>query len=350
MDDLKAAPEFFADPVLTASIYCTGLLDAALFRAVRPFWRTFQAENPDSRCFLWVMRYGRGGEHLKVRVHGPEGLRSRLREILGEKASAFLSSLPQPKLPAEKRGWGRTPAIDAEDSVMEDHPDRTVLWTTYGRSHVTMGGEPFLSDDRYAALFTRCLARSSEIVLSLEPGEDGMLPFKARHNTLLKALVAALAISDLSPEQRLDYIKYHRDWLLRFVLPKDRMAEAEPLEQLLRSFEIRVQQMGRTLRALRNSSLAEWRKTRPALLQAEDTFTAWQRALADLMDYVSPFRDDPACILDPFATDVLYGPLFKLLHSFSNQLGNNLANEALVHHVLLRTGDLSISDQERGAA
>lgn len=350
MNIAKTSPELFADPVLTASIYCTGLLDAALFRAVRPFWRAFQAENPDSSCLLWVMRYGRGGEHLKVRVHGPEDLRSRLRETLGESASAFLNSLPQPEVPAEKRGWGRTPAIDAEDAVMDDYPDRTFLWTTYGRSHVSMGGEPFLSDDCYAALFTRCLAHSSEIVLSLEPGENGILPFKARHNTLLKALIAALAIPGFSPEQRLDYIKYHRDWLLRFVLPKDRMAEAEPLEQLLRSFEARIQQMGSTLHTLRESSLAEWRKTRPVLLQSEGTFTAWQRAVADLVDYVSSFRDDPACLLDPFATDVLYGPLFKLLHSFSNQLGNNLANEALVHHILLRTGDLSTSDQERGAA
>ena len=350
MSRCNLRPELRPDPVLTASIYCTGLLDAALFHAVRPFWRAFQAEKPDSGCFLWVMRYGRGGEHLKVRIHGPDDLRPLLQRNLEEIVSAFFASLPPSEVPPQKRGWGRTPAIDAEDAVEEDHPDRILLWTTYGRSHVSLGGDPYLSDDRYVSLFTRCLASSSEIVLSLEPGEDGMLPFKLRQNSLLKALIAGLAILDFSLDKRLEYITYHRDWLLRFVLSKDRLSESEPQEQLLRSFEARVEQMGKALLVLGKSAQSQWSQGREAILQAEGPFTAWQRAVVDLMDYVALFRDDPAYRLDPFATDAIFAPLFKMLHGFSNQLGNNIANEALAHHILLRTATQPDFSMELGAA
>jgi hypothetical protein len=336
--------------MLTASIYCTSFLDAALFGAVRPFWRAFKAENPKSDAFLWVMRYGRGGEHLKVRIHGQEAFRPRLRELLEESVSGLFAGLPQPETPIAKRGWGRTPAIDAEDAVDEDHADRIFLWTTYHRSPVSLGGDPYLSDDRYAELFTRCLASSSEIVLSLEPGEDGELPFKVRQNTLLKALIAGLAVLDFSLDRRLEYIAYHRDWLLRFVLPKDRRSEAEPLEQLLGSFEVRIGQMGGALLALGKSARSHWNRSRETIFQSEGPFTAWQRAVVDLAAYIAPFRDDPAYRLDPFSTDSLFGPLFKLLHGFSNQLGNNIANEALAYHTVLRAGGDPATEQERGAA
>jgi hypothetical protein len=68
------------------------------------------------------------------------------------------------------------------------------------------------------------------------------------------------------------------------------------------------------------------------------------------VDYIAQFRDDPAYCLDPFATDASFAPLFKMFHGFSNQLGNNIANEALVHHILLRVGTQPDFGLDLGAA
>lgn len=350
MDVSQAPGGFFPDPLLTASVYCAGSLDKAIFQAVRPFWREFRAEEPELTCYLWLVRYGKGGEHLKVRIHGSEQLLSRLRSPLEEKISAFLDSLTEPASLAGE--WGHAPPIDAEDRVDTDHPDRTFLWTTYRRSHVSLAGEPLLSDDQYAWRLTRCLAEASEIVLSLEPGEDGRLPDKVRRNTLLKASIAGLAAVDLPLQQRIEYLSYHRDWLLRFVRPRTRESAIDPTEHLLKSFEAHVGRMGSSLHLLQKSIQAawsSWNEGRETPSRPNDLVASWQRALAELLEHIAPVRSDSAYCVDPFAGDVAFAPIFKVLHGFANQLGLDIANEALIYHTLLRAASPRLA-LERGAA
>src|SRR4029077_13889467 len=84
----------FPDPALTANLYCAGGLDETFFRVVAPFWRELRLQDPERLCSLWVVRCGRRGEHLKIRVHGPGSLLLGQRELLARRAGAFFASLP----------------------------------------------------------------------------------------------------------------------------------------------------------------------------------------------------------------------------------------------------------------
>lgn len=281
------------------------------------------------------MRYGKGGEHLKVRVHGPEGHLLLQRQLLEERASSFFATSSERAEPT-KKGWVGAPPIDVEDDVEEDYPDRTLLWTTYRRSHVSLSGKPYIDDDQYVALFTQCLSSGCEQVLALKPGEDGLLPHRIRQSTLIKALITGLGALDFSTEKWANYLTYHRDWLLRFILPKNRRTEIEPVEQLLNSFEERIARMGDSLQPIRAAAEAERNRVRKGK-SARGAEEAWQQALIDLLTYVRRFSSDPNYRLDPFASDPVFSPIFKVFHGLGNQLGLNLADEALAHHILLQT-------------
>src|SRR6476661_446290 len=119
---MDSAPAF-PDPALTANVYCSGRLDTVIFGAVAPFWRELRPHDPGRLGHLWLMRYGKGGEHLKIRFHGPESCRPLIRGRLEERVTAFLGSLEpaaEPAPPARERA----PAIDVEDAA-ENHPDLT---------------------------------------------------------------------------------------------------------------------------------------------------------------------------------------------------------------------------------
>jgi hypothetical protein len=343
----------FADPVLTANIYCTGRLDAVLFRAVAPFWRELRSRDPERLCFLWVMRYGKGGEHLKVRIHGPDSWRPVLRDLLAEKVLTFLASLPPPQeTPREPPGeWA--PVIDAEDETDGgDHPDRSLLWTTYGRSAVSLGGKPFLTDDRYAALFTRCLAAGCERVLALEPGAEGALAHSVRQRALLTALIRGLAALRFPPGERASYLAYHRDWLLRFSLPPEERAESEPVERLCRRLDGQIARMGEALLPLRRAVDSAWSgngQSGDAEDAEEEPDAGWRRSLAGLLGYIAPLCRDPHYRLDPFASDPVFAPVFKVFHGLANQLGLKRMDEAFAHQVLLRIAEASGNSQARVA-
>lgn len=326
----------FPDPTLTASLYFAGHLDEAIFRIVLPFWRKVQEQDPEGVCSLWLMRYGRGGEHLKIRVHGPAERRSDLEGLLENSARTYLSGLTELAEPVRKRGWHGAPPIDAEDAVETDHPDRTLLWTRYGRSHVSLGGKPFLDDDRYAALFTTCLARGCELVLALEPAENGTIPHRVRQSTLLKALISGLAALGFDAEKREQYLTYHRDWLLRFIMPREeKIADVDPVQKLLQRFATRIAAMGPSLAILRQSAVAEWQGAVDAQRRSS-LDAAWRSALVDLLAYIAPFSGDPSYHLDPFAADPVFSPIFKVFHGLGNQLGLHLADEGFAHHTLLQ--------------
>jgi hypothetical protein len=324
----KAAGQLFPDPVLTASLYCAGRLDAAIFHAVAPFWRDLRRHDRGGLCYLWLMRYGKGGEHLKVRVHGPEPLRPLMQGLLEEKAIRFLDSLPEAEAPPSRPGeW--IPAIDAEeDEIDSGLPDRKLLWTTYRRSPVSLGGKPFLLDDQYAALLTRCLASGCERVLVLEPDAGGSLPNRVRQGALLGALIRGLSTLGFSIRERIEYLAYHRGWLLRSMLPRIWRSEAGAVEELQRRFDERMAGMAGSLLPLRRALDGGGNESGPD--------TDWERSLSDLLAYISPLCRDPDYRLDPFASDPRFAPVFKVFHGLANQLGLRQVDEAFTHHLLLR--------------
>ncbi|HET9210705.1 MAG TPA: lantibiotic dehydratase C-terminal domain-containing protein [Thermoanaerobaculia bacterium] len=322
----------FPDPVLTANIYCSNHLDAVIFQAVAPFWREFRSLDCEHLCFLWLMRYGKGGEHLKIRIHGPEAQCPLLRELLEKKVTALLDSLPEV---AATRRARRAPAVDVEDEG-GDHLNHTLLWTTYRRSHVSLGGKPFLSDDHYTALLTRCLGAGCEMMLALEPDASVSLPHAARQRALLGALAAGLAGLGFPAGKRAAYLAYHRDWLLRSILPMDQCAEEESVEQLRRGLDGRVSALGTFLLTLSQTAETECAGNQVVGSQDSGPQEAWRWALADLLEYISPLCQEADYRLDPFASDPIFAPIFKVFHGFSNQLGLKQADEALAHHLLLR--------------
>jgi hypothetical protein len=340
----------FPDPVVTASIYCSGRLDAVLFHAVAPFWREIRSQDPRRLCFLWLMRYSKGGEHLKVRVHGPKSRRPVLRELLEEKVTAFLASLPEPVDRPPAAPPERAPAVDPEDDPdWGDHPDRALLWTTYRRSPVSLGGPPFLSDDRYAALLTRSLAAGCERIFALKPDAGGALAPPVRRRALLAGLIVGLAALGFDPGKRASYLAYHRDWLLRFELPMADRCETGAVERLLPGLDGRMARMGESLLSLRRVAEAGWEGSGGAPDPGEGPDAGWRRSLADLLEYISPLCLDPDYRLDPFAGDPVFAPVFKVLHGFANQLGLKRLDEAFAHHVLLRIAEVSGSRRTRVA-
>lgn len=310
-----------ADPVLTASIYCEGHLDGVLRDVLAPFLAELRQHAPDAR--LWTVRYGRRGQHLKVRLHGHGLELPRLHERLCALAESFFGGLPPP--PAERSPRLAVPAIDREDEPDDLQPDRTVLATSYRRSFVSLGGEPFLSRDAYAERMTECLARACELVLAaLADAPAGAMPSGARQKILLKALLSGLpAAGFATPERAVAYLGYHRDWLLRFFLADEgeERAARERLDQQL-------ERSAATLVGLRRIGLGE--APRPG-----DDETSWPAAVARLASDLAPFRDDPEQRTDPFAPDAAHPAYFKVFHGTANQAGLRPLEEAYVHHLLM---------------
>jgi hypothetical protein len=329
---MSSAPLPLPDPLLTANVYCAGRLDEVLHRAVAPFWRGFRAEHPDSPAYLWCVRYPRGGEHLKLRLHAAEALRSSLRSSLEAAVSEALATLgTAPIAPAPPRPDGALP-IDVEDESAEARPDASFLWTRYRRSAVSLGGGPLLDDDRYVGLLTRCLGAGCEKALdALQPDAQGNVPFRARQIALLKAVISGMASLGWSPERRSSYLAYHRNWLLRFVLTQSRQGP-EMADEWLSRFDVNVARLGPARATLQATADAQWRGNTvdPG---ADDP---WRESLRALGDHVGGFAGQPGYQIDPFSSDPVFPALFKALHGLGNQLGLKPSDESFTHHILLR--------------
>jgi hypothetical protein len=333
-DPEMSSPARFPDPVVTANVYCDRRLDEAIHGALAPLRRTMAAEDPEGLWRLWFVRYPRRGEHLKVRLHGPEAAAPRLRELLAEAAAACFAALPAVAGDEPRKDGREVPPIDPEDETAEIQPDRTLLWTRYRRNHISLGGKPLLDDDQYAALITTCLARGGELVLAaLQPDGEGRFPHSPRQTALLRMLIGGLGALGFGSEKSAGYLAYHRDWLLRFTASRSNTG-SEKVRQTLEQFDQRTERMGEALATLRGLALDAWSgKQRDSL---DGTDAGWWRALRDLQGYLDRFRGDADYQLDPFATDVVFSPVFKVFHGSANQLGLNMLNEAFSHHLLWR--------------
>jgi hypothetical protein len=328
----SAPPPQFPDPVVTANIYCDRQMDEVIHGALAPLRRTMAERDSEGLWRLWILRYPRRGEHLKVRLHGPEAAAPELRGLLAEAVEACFAALPPLADGEPRKEASEVPPIDLEDSDGGLQENRSLLWTRYQRSHISLGGKPLLDDDRYADLMTTCLARACETVLeSLRPDSEGQFPQGRRQTGLLRLVTGGLGALGFGAEKNATYLAYHRDWLLRFTAARSNTG-TEKIRQTLAQFDQRVEKMSGLLDPWRSMAFDAWSGEPRDSLDGSDG--GWWQALRDLQDYLDPFRGNPDYQLDPFATDTVFSPVFKVFHGSANQIGLNMLNEAFAHHLL----------------
>ncbi len=314
----------YPDPSITANIYASGLLDDVLLQVVVPFWR--DAQNVSEESYLWVVRYSRGGQHLKVRIHSAPALAGKLKQALAHHAEIYFASLRDLPPASPRIGNSSLPPIDVEDKTETEFPDRTLVWTTYQRSHVTLGMKPWLKDDSFAAIACQCLARGCDLTLGAYAA-GAMQSLGDRQKLLLQALLPALAGLDMDSDTRAaSYLRYHRDWLLRFFI-----AETAKEQQLLRYFEEKAASMSAALEKFHHTALQ---------MRSQPPTGPWPDALREFASYIAEFQGRNEYDLDPFTDDVTFPPTFKVLHGLANQIGMPPLQEAFVHHLLLSSMDL----------
>lgn len=320
-----------ADPCLTANVYCAGRLDALIASAVGPLWRAVREElGEDHPGFLWLMRYGRRGDHLKLRFHDLNGETDEIRDRADRVIGRFLDDLPPvadgESPPASTLG-AQAPPIDAEDVAPEPHEDRSLAWTHYRRSYVNFGGEPLLGDDEYVARFVRCLGCATDHLLaSLERRDARELDQSIRSAVVFELLFAALSALGIDGDRRVAYLRYHRDWLLRFRVRTTSNPEATAAG-LLSRFEERAA-AGAATAGIRATAEEAAEPTTPELAR-------WADAVRALDEYMRT-GDRPSVRLEAFAPEPAWSPLFKVLHNAANQAGLKMLDEGLLYHLALR--------------
>lgn len=321
--------ELFPDPLFSANVYCAGRLDDLIRFGIAPFWDTVQSDAQSHGVYLWLLRYGRCGEHLKVRVHAPESERERLRARLKDAVDGFLAALDAPVAERSTDTRAEMPAIDVEDEASTVHPDRALLWTQYRRSPISLGGNPWQMEDRYAALLTRCLGSAwARLHAALSHGDS----FPSPQNLLLRALLEGLGELAWPAAKCIAYLTYHRDWLVRFSLHKSRQDAAKGRE-LMAYFDERVDRMPAALQAVQRAVHLTWL---PGAADAPATPDNLRHgSLCALVEHMARRRHDPGYLLDPFASDVVFPGVFKAHHGAANQFGLRMLDEAFTHHMLL---------------
>lgn len=326
-----------ADPLVTASVYRSGDLDEVLDRAVRPVVEHLEESYPRDAATLWTLRYARGGEHLKIRLHGPREDEGELRDRLAAAVTSYLESLEPPEPDAEQRSREQATPIDREDEISTRHPDRSFLWTDYRRSHVCFGYAPFLDDEPYLARMAWCQGRGTELLLErLEAGEDGRFPHGAVQAVLLDALLIGLGALRITAEERLAYPAYHRDWLLRGGLKQSRHQDGpRKMRETLRRFDAQLEPLAATRTELERRAGVAWTGEGDESTAIPPTLALWSRSLQHLQGRVEVLCRDPSYHLDPFADNPAFPCFFKVFHGFANQLGLTPLNEAFAHHLLL---------------
>jgi hypothetical protein len=334
-----AAAPLMPDPILSANVYCSGRLCEVIHRVAGPLLREARQRLPGEEVRVWVLRYAKGGDHLKIRVHGPEAAEPSLRDLLFALQAGYFAGLSAAGPGAPRRSRALAAPIDREDCEASDHPDRTFLWTGYRRSHVSLGYRPYLGDDVYVDLLTRCLSRSTELALHrLTPSPEGEYPHRGRQNALLKGVIAGMSALGLVAEERTLYLLYHRDCLLRHVRKQmllDRKAGSPEglTDKLLERFWKEIERTRAGFEPLGETANRLW--TAGVSWIWEEDLAAWREALGELAGYVAPICRDLAHRIDPFAADPIFPPLFKAFHGMANQLGLTPLDEAFSYHLLL---------------
>ncbi|HEX6038741.1 lantibiotic dehydratase C-terminal domain-containing protein, partial [Longimicrobium sp.] len=313
------------DPTVSASIYANNRLDDVIRGAIAPFRADMARRGGWS---LWMVRYARGGAHLKVRLHGPAAERHEVAALLAEHVERCLAAMPEDDGPRLTRPKGVP--VDPEDEFEGDYPDRTLLWTRYRRSGVSLGPDAALrEDDGYVAHLVTCLAAAADLVIDALAHGDAAPSESARLKILLGAMVSGLTALGFTDEERAAYLAFHRDWMLRFALP-DRDREAAVLAR----YDDRVRAIAPVVEQV-IANVERW-DADPRAAAVSEAEARWRDVLRTFFDWLRPLRDDPRHPAGPFTQDPAFSPLFKVFHGLGNQLGLDMLNEGLVQHILLR--------------
>lgn len=306
-----------ADPIWSASLYCSGWIDQGIEVCLLPILR-----DVGSSGNVWWLRYAKGGEHLKIRFHTSNPDRSiAAKSRFTSLAERFLAELPPTPEPAPAKKTGLVPSIDAEDEQAFG-PPRRLVFTTYRRSSVSFGPAPFLHDDRIIRRMVAALAAGCRYIAARWPSQ---MTAGRRRRIHVEMLVEGLASLDLAAETLAAYLTYHRDWLIRGILLGKTLLEASWLAELDR----RVEASG--LIELLGPSLVD--------RSLQRTANPWTATLQRLYREVEAAH--PAERLDPFARQASFTPLFKVLHGTANALGQGRPAEAFVYHLLWRLTQLA---------
>jgi hypothetical protein len=316
----------FPTPFLSASVHGQKQHDLLLDVFLRPFWEASALK--EAGGFFWTMRFGGGGEHLKLRFHGPERCEVETRQALALVLDRFIESLPPSELgPAEP---GVFPAIDPEDEEEGVRPDRFWRWTTFRPSPFVLGAEGLVKDLRLAGLYAHAQSAVAEIVLREVVPQRLEASFATlRQSLFIRMLIVSFATLGFSAAERGAYIRHHRDWLVRFLIAKARSPEASP-DTILAPMRERAAAIRPTVNAIRQRFEASTGGS-----ELHPAFAAWQQSLEAFFTYVSTFRGNATYDLDPYTDDHAFLPLFKLLQGACNQFGLRLKSELYVYHLLL---------------
>ena len=304
---VERAVAISSDPIVTASIYCAGHIDEVIYHVLRPVWQ--QCRLTAGYHFLWFFRSPRGGDHVKIRVHGTESLGEEFRRLLSRFTDDFFIRLSKSHSGQKEVCTPVSfPAIDVEDDLLvDDVPDRSLLWSGYRRSAFVLGEEALLADDAYVANMTRCLGCSSDVVLDLfDLDQNGKISFQRSQNTLLMMLVSGLAALFENHIDMLPYLKFHRDWTIRFPILKAKQGLAK-VSEVYELLERHVSAAGRpTIEALKKVVEAK----RSARDPGEALEREWRQSLSLLKDHLSASRNDSDCT-DSFAESIRFPLLFS---------------------------------------
>jgi hypothetical protein len=329
-----AIPSLLPDPILSANVYCSGRLCEVISHLVAPFWSEYRRSSADGSTYVWMLRYARCGEHLKIRLHAPDRELPLLAQLLRSAQADYFSRLAQLPVHPQRISTPSASPIDSEDRATADYADRTFLWTEYNRSPISLGYRPFLDDDEYSALLTCCLGRGAEIVLSrLRSGGDGKCPYHLQKALWLDVLLTALRATSLSTEDRTSYLLYHRDCLLRYVRKRRRWIEGAPLmERMIARFDQQAERPDSRRGEMARAAAEAWGSSP---LEIGACLAAWFDAVHALTLYMASISGDAADRVDPFAELPVFPALFKILHGLANQIGLDPFNEAFLYHLLV---------------
>jgi hypothetical protein len=233
--------------------------------------------------------------------------------------------------------------VDAEDAIDEDHPDRSMLWTTYRRSPVVVGDPIYAGDDRHMALFTRAAAAAADFLLDeVLPGSREPTYLQRRQNSFLKLIIAGVAATDFPAASWPVYFTYHRDWLVRHLVAQSPLGvDAAAIDAEINGHLDKVRgalpALARIMAAQRAEAGGRGAPRGP--------LGGWTCAVQEFFAHVAGYRGRPEYDRDPYTGDHSFLPLFKLFHLCANQLGLRISNEAYLHRLLLEAATASLESE-----
>lgn len=322
----------FPDPFLTANLYCNRRIDLLAREVLGGFSVDLAALGSPGEHFFWFMRYGKCGEHMKVRVHGPDTIAAEARQSLEAHANRFFATPDAEPDPTTWLSKSAIPPIDTDDEQDEDHENKSLLWSHYRRSPIVFGAEVYLEDDVHLDRFCRCQAAVTSLTLeALFPRLGDPAYNKHRQAVFIELLLTAVSVLALSPAETAGYLAYHRDWLIRSLVYNATPAGSITFEEIQKDLQSRADAMSAALRPLTGHIQSATTSGR----EPKEYCRPFHQAFSSFFEHVSGYRGEPRFNQDPFTQDYAYLPVFKVLHFAANQFGFRLSNEAFIYNLLV---------------